>query len=53
MSEKMKCKLCGYVYDPEKGEARRDLEPGTQWEDVPENFKCPSCGAPRRMFNPV
>ncbi|WP_066971201.1 rubredoxin [Methanobrevibacter filiformis] len=50
MSQKMKCKVCGYVYDPEKGESRRNVEPGTEWEDVPNRFTCPSCGAPKKSF---
>ena len=53
MDEKMKCKVCGYIYDSEKGESRHKVEPGTVWEDVPKNFKCPSCGAPKRMFKVV
>ncbi|MDR0900093.1 MAG: rubredoxin [Methanobrevibacter sp.] len=50
MSENMKCKVCGYIYYLEKGEPRKDLEPGTSWEDVPESFTCPSCGAAKKMF---
>jgi len=53
MSGRMKCKVCGYIYDPEKGEPRANVEPGTEWKDVPDNFKCPSCGAPKRMFKPL
>ncbi|MBU4535269.1 MAG: rubredoxin [Euryarchaeota archaeon] len=45
-----KCKVCGYIYDTEKGEPRSDIAPGTAFEDMPENWKCPSCGAPKRMF---
>ncbi len=45
-----KCKVCGYIYDPEKGEPRSDIAPGTAFEDIPKNWKCPSCGAPKRMF---
>ncbi|OQD58082.1 rubredoxin [Methanobrevibacter arboriphilus JCM 13429 = DSM 1125] len=53
MSGRMKCKVCGYIYDPEKGEPRAKVEPGTEWENVPDKFKCPSCGAPKRMFKPL
>lgn len=48
--KRYKCKLCGYIYDPERGEPRSNIEPGTAFEDIPENWKCPSCGAPKRMF---
>ena len=53
MSERMKCKVCGYIYDSEKGEKRANVEPGTLWDDIPDNFRCPSCGAAKRMFVPV
>ena len=48
-----KCKICGYTYDEDKGERRRNLAPGTVWEDVPDDFKCPLCGAPKKMFERV
>lgn len=53
MSERMKCKVCGYIYDPEKGESRENIEANTEWENISDSFKCPSCGAPRRMFKPL
>ena len=49
MSE-YKCKICGYVYDENKGESRAKLAPGTKWEDIPKDFRCPKCGAPISMF---
>jgi rubredoxin len=45
-----KCKVCGYIYDPANGEKRKDIAPGTDWPDVPDDFRCPSCGAPRKSF---
>ena len=36
-----------------QGEKRKNVEPGTAWEDVPEGFKCPSCGAPKKMFKEI
>ena len=48
-----KCKICGYTYDEDKGEHRRNLAPGTVWEDVPEDFKRPLYGAPKKMFEKV
>lgn len=50
---KYKCKICGYVYNTENGEDRRDVLPGTEWADVPEDFKCPLCGAPKNMFKEI
>jgi len=51
--KKYKCRVCGYIYDPEKGEPRRDTPPGTPFEDLPDLWRCPSCGAPKRMFKPI
>ena len=48
-----KCKICGYTYDEDKGEHRRNLAPGTVWEDVPEDFKRPLYCAPKKMFEKV
>lgn len=48
--EMYKCKVCGYIYDPEKGEPRTGIEPGTPFEELPDNWICPSCGAPKRLF---
>ena len=35
---------CGYVYDPEIGDPDNGIAPGTAWEDVPEDWLCPTCG---------
>jgi rubredoxin len=47
---KAKCKICGYIYDPEVGEERKNVAPNTDWPDVPKNFRCPSCGAGKKAF---
>lgn len=47
------CDLCGWIYDPEVGDPDSGVEPGTVWEDVPEDFLCPLCGAPKEDFSPV
>lgn len=39
------CKLCGYIYDEEKGDPDSGIAPGTKWEDVPNDWVCPLCGA--------
>ena len=48
--EKYVCKLCGYVYDPEKGDPDNGVEPGTKFEDVPDEWVCPVCGARKEDF---
>ena len=39
------CDICGYVYDPEVGDPDNGVAPGTPWEEVPEDWVCPLCGA--------
>lgn len=50
MAEEKKCTICGYVYNSDNGEEKKDVAPGTLWDDVPEDFKCPLCGAKKMMF---
>jgi rubredoxin/flavin reductase (DIM6/NTAB) family NADH-FMN oxidoreductase RutF len=44
------CKVCGYVYDPEKGDPDNGIEPGTKFEDLPDDWVCPVCGASKDDF---
>jgi rubredoxin len=45
-----KCQVCGYVYIPEKGDEDGGIKPGTAFEDLPEGWVCPVCGASKDMF---
>jgi rubredoxin len=47
-----KCTVCGYVYDEEEGDPDSMIDPGTPFEDIPEDWKCPVCGAPKSAFEP-
>lgn len=47
------CEICGWEYDPEIGDPDSDVAAGTAWEDVPEDWTCPICGAPKSSFSPV
>lgn len=47
------CMDCGYAYDPAKGDPMADIPPGTAWEDLPEDWKCPDCGSPKSEFELV
>jgi flavin reductase (DIM6/NTAB) family NADH-FMN oxidoreductase RutF/rubredoxin len=46
------CSVCGYVYDPEKGDTDAGIKPGTKFEDLPEDWVCPVCGADKTNFSP-
>jgi rubredoxin len=45
MAQRYRCRICGYIYDPEKGEPREGVAPGTSFEKLPRNFRCPECHA--------
>ncbi|MCK5757758.1 MAG: rubredoxin [Clostridiales bacterium] len=47
------CTLCGYVYDPSVGDDMADIPAGTSFENLPEDWVCPECGAGKDMFEPV
>jgi len=44
------CSVCGWVYDPDGDMSALDIEPGTPFEDLPEDFACPDCGASKEEF---
>lgn len=47
------CIICGWVYSEAKGAPKEGLAPGTLWEDVPEDWVCPNCGASKGQFEMV
>ncbi len=47
------CNLCNWVYDPAKGLPEQDIEPGTPFTDLPDDFLCPVCKAPKSEFSPL
>jgi len=48
--EKYVCTICGYVYDPEQGDPDNGIDPGTKFEDLPDDWECPVCGASKDDF---
>ena len=48
--EKYICTVCDYVYDPELGDPENGIEPGTSFEDLPEDWVCPLCGVGKEEF---
>jgi rubredoxin len=51
--DKYKCAVCGYVYDPEVGDPDGGIAPGTAFEDLPDDWVCPICGAGKEEFEKV
>ena len=50
--QKYKCSVCGYIYDPEKGDPENGIAAGTAFADIPDDWVCPECGAEKDMFEP-
>ena len=48
--DKYVCDVCGYVYDPAKGDPEGGIKPGTKFEDLPDDWVCPICGATKDQF---
>ena len=44
------CSVCGFVYDEVKGIPEAGIAPGTKWEDLPDDWVCPLCGAEKSEF---
>jgi rubredoxin len=44
---------CGYIYNEKKGDRKGGISPGTKFEDLPDDWKCPVCGAGKKFFKVV
>jgi len=51
--EKWQCTICGYIYDPEKGDPESGIPAGTPFEELPGDWVCPECGAPKEDFEKI
>ena len=49
--KKFACDLCGWEYDEELGAPEFGIAPGTKYEDLPDDFACPLCGAGKEQFS--
>ncbi|MFM1525206.1 MULTISPECIES: rubredoxin [Helcococcus] len=47
---KWECTACGYIYDPEVGDPDNGIEPGTSFDELPEDWTCPVCGVDKDLF---
>ena len=45
------CEPCGYIYNPQVGDPDNGVSPGTKFEDLPDNWTCPLCGASKESFS--
>lgn len=46
-----RCSVCGHVYVPEEGDEENGIAPGTPFEDLPADWLCPVCGAPKDEYH--
>jgi rubredoxin len=51
--EKYKCSVCGYIYDPAKGDPENGVPAGTKFADIPDTWTCPECGVGKDMFEKI
>ncbi len=50
---KYQCSVCGYIYDPKSGDPDGGIKPGTPFEEIPDNWVCPVCGASKDQFEKI
>ncbi|MCX6651595.1 MAG: rubredoxin [Methanomassiliicoccales archaeon] len=48
--DRWRCLVCGYIYDPKEGDPEAGIPPGTSFQDLPEDWVCPVCGAGKSAF---
>ena len=51
--DKWECTVCGYIYDPTVGDPTTEIKSGTAFEDLPEGWTCPDCGATKDLFEQI
>ena len=51
--DKYICSICGYIYEPEKGETEGSILAGTAFKDIPDEWECPLCGVGKDHFTPL
>lgn len=51
--DKYRCTVCGYIYDPQKGDPDNGYPPGVAFEDLPDTWTCPECGVSKDMFEKI
>ncbi|NGY04864.1 rubredoxin [Solimonas terrae] len=50
---KWECTICGHIYDEEKGDPDTGIAPGTRFEDIPDDWVCPECGAGKDAYEKI
>ena len=53
IKRKYRCTVCEHIYDPAEGDPAAGVAPGTAFEDLPDDWMCPDCGASKADFEPM
>ena len=48
-----RCMICNHIYDPAFGDPDGGIAPGTKFEDIPDDWSCPECGASKKDYEPM
>ena len=48
--DKYQCGPCGYIYDPKEGDPDGGIAPGTPFEELPDDWRCPRCNRKKEKF---
>jgi len=51
--QKYQCTACSYIYDPAEGDPDGGIAPGTPFDELPDDWVCPECGAEKDLFVPI
>lgn len=51
--DRHECRACGYVYEPVKGDSKTDVPPGTPFEELSGDWRCPVCGVRKSQFQNI
>lgn len=51
--DKYRCIICDYIYDPAAGDPGNGIDPGTSFDDIPDDWACPLCGVDKTNFEPT
>ena len=51
--DKYRCTVCGYIYEPENGDTDSGIQPGTSFEQLPDDWVCPVCGVGKDKFEKI
>lgn len=53
MKKRYRCVVCEHIYDPAEGDPDTGIAPGTAFEDLPDDWSCPDCGAGKADYEPI